>query len=321
MFNFSKNKNRIIRSLPSTGGNERIISSRKKEKFSGLNKGFWMRALLVILSVCLAGATVYTLFFSSLLQIKSVIVDDLADLNSQDIIVTANDIMQQRYFNTWNKSNLILLNTGEIKKALLEKFKKIESVEITKKFPDQLLISIKERESSLVFCSGDACFVIDRDGRAYAPANFQFPELGEQNLMILRDLSQKNISMNNIAIDENVINFMGNIKNKFNNDLSLDIKQEWSTPALISGDLRLETAEGWKIYLNLDISADKEIEMLKTTLNNSIDKTKRADLDYIDLRLDNKVYYKLKTAPIVDEENKDAVPVVKVEDVKNKKKK
>lgn len=306
--------------MPKAGGKGRVMSSRKGEKSNGINKSFWLKILVGFLVVCFAGVTVYALFFSPLLVVKFVTVDGAESLDSQKVIAVANSIIQQKYFNTLDKANLILLNTDEIKKALSEKFKIIEDVEISKKFPDKLVIDIKERKSSLVFCSGDACFVIDRNGHAYAQADFQSNELGEQSLPVLRDLSQKDISMATVSIEMGLANFMENIKNKLNNELSLNIKQEWSTPTLISGDLRVETTEGWQIYFNYDIGADKEIEMLKTVLNNSIDKDKRADLEYIDLRLDNKVYYKLKTAPpVVEGDNNVVAPVVKVDDTKKKK--
>ena len=65
---------------------------------------------------------------------------------------------------------------------------------------------------------------------------------------------------------------------------------------MISGDLRVETSEGWKIYFNKNLGSKKTFEMLKVILANNIDQEKRANLEYIDLRVNNKAYYKLKNA-------------------------
>jgi hypothetical protein len=61
--------------------------------------------------------------------------------------------------------------------------------------------------------------------------------------------------------------------------------------------------------------------MIKAALNNAIDNNKQADLEYIDLRLDNKVYYKLKTSPtvVVESEQSVSAPAVTAEEAKKKK--
>lgn len=316
----SRNNSRVIRTNPVATPKGRVMTRKKSEKEKGISKSFWLKFLSIFLEICFVGVVVYALFFSPLLNIKSVIVNGAQDLKKEDIASVSSDILKQKYFfNTLHRSNLILLNTDEIKTALQDRFKRIESVEITKKFPDKLFIKIKEWESSLVFCSGDQCFVVDSNGKAYARADFHNSELGEQSLLVLRDLSQKNIIQENIDMDSGLINFLENIEDRLSSELNLNTKQEWSTPLLVSGDLRAETTEGWKVYFNYNIGTEKEIEMLKTVLNNSLDDDKRSNLEYVDLRLDNKVYYKLKNAQIAEEEDSVDKSLSEAESKKKKK--
>jgi len=325
MFKFFKNKfsankrSRVVRILPHAAIAGKIISGKKRGKSFGAGKHIWIKILTWFLVVAFVGVTIHSLFFSPLLDINSVQISGTDKLGVASISEMIDAVLRGKYVGLLKKNNIILASKNNIEKVLMDRFKKIESVEITKNFPSELLIDIKERQSSLVFCSGEPCFVIDSGGQAYAQADFVSNELDEQSLSILRDLSQKSVAMKDVSIDVNLLQFVANIKNRLRTELGIKIKQEWSTPTVVSSDLRVETLNGWKIYFGEDVGTDKEIEMLKTILNNSIDKTKQADLEYIDLRLNNKVYYKFKTAPVV-EENKD-VPVVEAEDVKSKKKK
>ncbi len=325
MFKFFKNKftagrrNKVVRTLSHTAVDSKIISGKKRGKSFGAGKHIWIKILTWFLVVAFVGVTTYVLFFSPLLNINSIQVSGAEKIDANNISNIIKTVLQGKYGGLFKKNNIILASESGIEKALFEKFKKLDEVEITKKFPDELLINIKERQSSLVFCSGEPCFVIDNGGQAYAQADFASNELDEQNLSILRDLSQKPVAMEDVSIDASLLQFMADIKNRLRTDLDLEIKQEWSTPTVVSGDLRAETAQGWKIYFGEDVGVNKEMEMLKTVLNNSIDKTRQSDLDYIDLRLNNKVYYKFKTAPVVEENKDDSV--VKVEDIKSKKKK
>ncbi|MFA7209764.1 MAG: FtsQ-type POTRA domain-containing protein [Parcubacteria group bacterium] len=314
-------KSKVVRTLSKTGAGNRVVSNKKNSKPGRMDKSFWLGVLLVFSIFGFLGAAVYALFFSPLLTVKSVAVDGLESLDRRSIINVADGVMGRKYFDVFDGSNLILVSSSGIEKALNDKFKKIESIKIDKQFPDKLSINIKERGSILVFCSGPVCYVIDRDGRAYAQADFQSNELDERKLIILQDLSQRNLPMAEVSIETGLADFLKKVKNAMDRDLNLGIKQEWSTPILISGDLRAETSEGWKIYFNYAIDADKEIEMLKTVLENSLNGIARADLEYVDLRLDNKVYYKLKSAPAaeVNQDEEQAVPAVPETKAKKKK--
>lgn len=278
--------------MPENFTSGRIISGKKRNIYGGnplarkvLN---WMMLLVFF------GVAIYVFFFSPLMAVNSIIVSGTESLDNEKITNVVNSAISGKYLDLVNRNNLILLSKKNIIQALKSNFKKIQSVEINKEFPDKILVKIAERQSSLVFCSGDPCYVIDSAGRAYAAADFQSGELGENELTILRDLSQKNISIDDVFLDKDLLSFVQAIRNRIKIDLDIDVKQEFSTPTLISGDIRVETADGWKVYFNKDIGIDKEMEMLKTALNNSIDKNRKNDLDYIDLRVDNKVYYKFK---------------------------
>lgn len=321
MFKFSsKNKSKVVRLLPGTMVNRRIISGKKKQSKTGVGKTILIRMLLRFLIAAFFGVIIYILFFSPLLAIKSVNVIGVRNIDKQSVADIVNADVTGKYLNIFMKNNIILVNKNKIKLDLYDNLKRIEDVEITAKFPDKLLIGIKEWESILVFCSRDQCFVIDKNGWAYARADFEANELGERELGVLRDSSQKTINIENFSIDVGLAQFIADVKNKLEQELDIRVEQEIQTPMLISGDLQFKAVDGYSIYFSRGIGASKSIEMLKTALNNAIDSNKQADLEYIDLRLDNKVYYKLKTSPAVAVESEQpiSVPEVVVEETKKK---
>lgn len=317
----SKNKSKVVRSLPGAAVNRRVISGKKKQSIVGVSKLTIISILMRFLIMAFIGVIIYILFFSPLLSIKSIVVSGAQNIDSQDIINIATADIEGKYINIFLKNNIILVNKNDIEIDLRDNFKRIESVEMGRKFPDKLLIKIKERESILVFCSGNQCFVIDKNGQAYAQADFEANELGERDLNVLRDSSQKAISMENFYMDAGLAQFAADIKNNLKQELDIDVEQEIQTPMFISGDLRFNTVKGYAIYASYDIGAPKSIEMLKTALNNAIDNNKQADLEYIDLRLDNKVYYKLKTSStsVVEPEQSTSIVEAVPEETKKKK--
>ncbi|MDO8240682.1 MAG: FtsQ-type POTRA domain-containing protein [Candidatus Moranbacteria bacterium] len=312
MFNFSsKNKNRkVVRTLSNSANGGRVIAAKKKSTPTRVNSPLLIKILMRFLALVFLGVTIYILFFSQFVVVNSVVVSGTQNVDSQSVATLAMETIQGKSLGLFMKNNIILVSEQDIQSALENKFKRIENVEIVRQFPDKLLIRIKERESLLVFCSGEPCWVIDKNGHAYAQADFEANELGEKDLSILRDLSQKDIGIENFRLDVRLARFIVDVKNRLEQDLDIRTKQECQTKMLVSGDLEFETTSGWKIYFSYDIGENKSIEMLKTALQNALDKDKQANLEYIDLRLNNKVYYKLKNEVIATETEPVAVPVV-----------
>lgn len=321
MFGFSKNKNtnRVVRTAPAASAGLRVVSDRKKRApISGAGKSIWIRIAVVFLMLAFFGTAIFIFFFSDFLSIKTIDIsgtESVPQERAREIIIAE---MAGKIDGIFRRDNLIFLDIENMKKNLPDAYQIIEKVEITRKFPDKLIIKLQERKTLLNYCSGGECFVIDSKGNAFAKFDFEKNEFGEKNLIVINDESGKKISTDDFSANLDFLQFALEIKYCLE-DESIPVKMNFSTPTVVSGDLRVETESGWKIYFNQKIGADREIEMLKTVLKNSIDKKSQADLEYIDLRLDNKVYYKLKTAPPVAEENKEIVPAVEVKNEKRKK--
>lgn len=292
----NKKQKRITRTAPTGAGSQsRVVAGRRNAPRSRSSANPVLRKVLLwILALAFLGTVFYALFFSSFLSIKEIDISGNGSVKTDAILSEARSLLSGKKLGLFKRDNFIILDGGGIKNDLLEKFKQIDSVAIDRKFPDKLEIRITERKTALILCSGDPCFVIDAGGSAFAPADFGADQFGENDLSVLRDLSQKPIDAG-VSLDPDLLRFVADIKNRLKQDLGIGIKQEIDTPALVSGDIRVETDEGWKIFFNQNIGTDKEIEMLKTVLSNNI-KDARSGLDYVDLRVDNKVYYKMKNS-------------------------
>jgi len=124
-------------------------------------------------------------------------------------------------------------------------------------------------------------------------------QVGELKQILVVDISDMEAGEGTkpmAVINPEIVDFLLALRKEMKNRLDLDLNRELETPKSISGDLVAMTSEGWKIMLNKDLGAEKEVEMLQTVLDQNIGKEKRADLEYVDLRIEGKVYYKLKSA-------------------------
>jgi len=276
----------------SLGGQGRIyFRSSKKTACSGAGKFFYGLITLVFL-----GAIIYSIFFSQFLAVTKIEVSGTENLDPAEIRKIVENEITGNFLNLIPRNNILLASKTAIEKNILEKYKYAEKVEIEKKFPDTLDVRIGERKFSLILCSAGSCAVADSNGVAFIAADFEKNGLGENNLPVLYDDGNKYFALGEVVFDQNYINYLLGIGEKMESELEIGMERELRTPQIASGDIRAKTKEGWQIYFDKSIPLDKEIGMLKIVLENKIDKGQRSELEYIDLRTDNKVYYKFRNS-------------------------
>jgi cell division septal protein FtsQ len=297
----------------------KIISIHEKKK-KGLTLGrfFYWIAFLAFL-----GGIAYSLFFAGFLSVSKIEISGLRELDEKNVREAAESEIAGKYLKFIEKNNLLLIRGKSIEGGLKGRFAKIESADVRKKFPDTLIISIKERESAIILCTGAECFMVDEGGTAYSRTDYSLPEISENRLVILKDLSSKNIDAGSIVFSADYLGYIRKIEEKIGANFDFRTEKEYETPSRISADIRAKTKEGWMIFFNENIDLEKEIDMLKVVLDEKIG-DKRKDLEYVDLRSDNKVYYKFRQGSqeeVNKEENNKSQPVPAEEKKESEKKK
>ena len=217
-----------------------------------------------ILVLILLGGFFYFLFFSEFFQIKKIIVTGEKEVSKEDI----KSLVPSK--------NIFLVNTKEIKKAILDKFPQISAAEIHRGLFDVLNIVVTERVAKAVWCEQDQCFLIDGDGVAFKEAP---PETDLIKIFGGKDL-----------VEKEKIGQLLEIQSKLKEKLNIP-----TTEAFLVSDERvnIKTADGWDVYFNLKGDLDWQIRELSSVLEKEIPPEKRGNLEYIDLRF-SRVYYKYK---------------------------
>jgi cell division septal protein FtsQ len=147
-------KSRIQRAMP------------KKSIF----KKMWFWLSILFLFVIFSGT--YFLIFYSGIQLKDTIIFGNYNIKTQDLQKIVSDDSNTGLINFLNvkinSKSIFLINREKINKDILKKFPEIEKVEISKNFPQTLILNIAERKAIGAFCPlpdpNSDCFLIDGNG-------------------------------------------------------------------------------------------------------------------------------------------------------------
>ena len=138
----------------------------KNKKRKPINK----RAVFLFLGVLLLSALFYFAIYADNLRIKTIKVSGNENVAVDKVEVAVKGEMSAKKFGFIPGDNYLFLSTEKIKAKLIETFSEIETVDVSLKFPNEIVLDIKEKNAALIWCRNQCYFVNDR-GVAFLQAD------------------------------------------------------------------------------------------------------------------------------------------------------
>ena len=183
-------------------------------------------------------------------------------------------------------SNFFLVSSVKIADSL--KTGGFGLAEVKKEFPKTLIVNFSESKPWLIFCGKEECFYVNESGvlEDIAP-KFSTNPLPE--IIINNDLEGSKYLGENV-LDESQARFL-RVAFDYLKSAGAEVdKIEFQE----SGNTKIFLKEGWFIYFSLSMDPLKTFSDFILLLSEKI-KDNRETLEYIDLRFENKAFYKLKS--------------------------
>jgi len=280
------------------------VSRRRKRRWALIKISGWTS--LVLLAV--AGGVSF--FYIPSLRAGSLTFTGLEALNEAKLREEISNILSQKYFFIFPKNNIVFLPRKEISSFLSGIFR-IEEFSIETGLPSKLEIKVKERKSWAIWCPKSADLPAEGSPQAGSPSDIQAGKLPcalvDKNGFVFAAAPIFSGSAVLKILDGRGVDYFGknfiapeklNEVSLFGERLEKRLGEEISAVEIANDDeFHLILKSGW--YLKFDFEADlqKAFDNLVLTLENL--KDSRDKLEYIDLRFQDKVFYKLKNNPDV----------------------
>lgn len=266
-----------------SGGVFKQASAQRSSNFSNVFK----KVVLNLVFWIVIAIAIYFLLFSPYLMIKNVILVGAKNLTEDEVEKGLKDIKGGRFLLIFPCSNLIIFPKAKAEKILVHKFPQIAEINISKRFPSILKISILEREPVAIWQREDARFYLDING------NLGENIIGEPqfNLPKIRDLSASKIASNGKIVSQRFVEYLQKLNDEFESRTSVK-PAEFLTPSSISNEIHIKTEEGWTAYFSIELDVEGQLNKLMTVLNKEIGENAEKKLEYVDLRIKDKVFYK-----------------------------
>jgi len=221
---------------------------------------------------------IYLLFFSRMFDVREVSFNGLDTVSSDMFRGKIDEKLNQKILKYLpRRNNIFFVNTGNFEKEFASDYPVFKSVNVHKKLFHGLVFDFLERKPAGVWCLKDSCSYFDNDkvlwGQPAKSSGFIFLTI-EDN----RQSENKQIDDDFFRpIMEIAKNMTGEIKNI-------------TIPADAFNEFRVYTTDYYIIFTT-DSDVKNQLDVLKIFL---ADKNKDSNFhpQYIDLRIDGRVYYK-----------------------------
>lgn len=234
----------------------------------------------------------YFLFFSGYCDIRGIEVSGTETIQASAVRAVVVDMFDERSVFFLNGRNFFIFPAREASRRVQEKFPVIDGIKVYKKaWEMKVAIDIVERESVGIVCGKkeqNACMYIDKSGVIFAAA----PRIAGASVLRIEEESLIGITgfpIQKYAAD--AIDFITRVKRHAREKAGITIEAFAFTNEY--GDVEARTQEGFTVLFSMKQNTEMQAQILKNLLAVEI-KDQASNLEYIDLRVENRAYYKLR---------------------------
>jgi len=293
---------RSIRRKTSRQTGQYLRYSKKNKR----GENTWKSKIIFTLVALLILGLIYIIFFSPIFKIKEIRISGNQIISNEDISNSLNSSLEKRVLFFFEQNNIFLATSKKLKKIISDNFPRILLIEIDKNvFKKVINLKIIERKEIGIFCkievfneenSGEEktkeekeiikeCYYIDNEGIIFEKA----PQTSGTLILVIKDYSKKGTKVGDRAVGKELISKIINLRKYLSDKLSLKAI-DFTIGPTTQDDLKVDTNENWYILFDYSIDIKEQVEALELILEKEIDN--RENLEYVDLRIKNRVYYK-----------------------------
>lgn len=258
-----------LENLKKTKGNSGVYSRTVQEKEPRSHS--W---LVIFFMVLVLGGLIYLVIFSGLLDIKKV------EVKGYSSPLAVQGIAQEMVEKNLISKNILLFKKRELEKALMGD-PQIQELSIKRYLPGKIIIEITESKPAMIWSAAGDKYLIDDRGVVIAPAV-------EEKLPEVYDGSNIKTKPGERVCSPTFIKFINDIYKGFQGSAGAPLSK--ITIFDILTDVHAMSADGWTVYFDASKNAEGQLRNLSRIVEEARATNHR--LEYIDIRLDNKIFYK-----------------------------
>jgi cell division septal protein FtsQ len=261
-----------------------LRARRRRARFA------WLFALLVLLALLVYG--VHWASYLPRLNIAAVEVSGASAVSAGLIEQYADSHLHDGSYHFFSHSNIFVYPKAALARDIVADFPGIRAAEVSRDgiVSNTLSIRVEERAPFAQWCEGPSCYIFDDSGFLYAPYDASSTAALPNGYVFFGALASSTAPVGQTFIPGHMPGVVAL--------LNILQQQTGLSPRTITiegeQDLRIEFSEGFELKASFGADASTLARNLKLVFGSDALQGREGDIEYIDLRFGDRVFYKLK---------------------------
>ncbi len=248
---------------------------------------------LVVFGICLLTATglVGGAGFASHMEqlaIKDISVSGAQELPADALVAAVNTSLDHNLFKIFSGRNIFLYQGNTIAESLAAAFPRIKNVGLSRPalLAQAVVVSVEERAPFAKWCSQSTCFLLDNEGFIFAELKNETPAVP---YIFHGGLISGEPEVGQFFLQgrfRDVVHFLGVLKEAGYPAREFRVENE--------KDFSVTVEQGFALRVPFDAGLDGVVRNLVLALEADSVRGRESEIEYIDLRFGNRIYYKFR---------------------------
>lgn len=187
--------------------------------------------------------------------------------------------------------NILLAETQSLASSVTGAIPQIRDIRIERKLPSALKIVVQEKTPALLLLSASSYHFVDKQGIAYEEALLE--TLPGVVLPVIKNTGEQgSVELGAPVVNADFVQFILQAQEELPKLAGADIV-EIRIPSLAAREVHMLLANNWLIRFDTSRPLAIQLDILHRLLDGTISEESQPQIEYIDLRIPNRVYYKL----------------------------
>lgn len=229
---------------------------------------------------------VWLFLFTEVFTVQAITVVDAKDYTTK----AAREIIEQTIDDLPLNRNIFFVPIQAIEAEIVAALPQVRTVYVTRKLPGTIKAIVQEKTPELLLLSNSKYYFVDGDGVPYEEARLE--TLPGIVLPTVKNNDQKSqVTLGAAAVDVSFVAFLKKVQESLPECTGSQVA-EIRIPSLAAREVHFTLNNNWRVLLDVTRSAEQQLSVLQRLLKETISEEEKQTLEYIDLRIPNRVYYK-----------------------------
>jgi cell division septal protein FtsQ len=199
-------------------------------------------------------------------------------------------LVEQELLAGGRRPTIFFVRTVRLERLIREQFPSVRNVLVQRQLPGVVKIIIQEKTPALLLLTHGAYYFVDEGGVAYERA-----ELSLLPGVVLPTVKNKDasgeVTIGKPVLEAVFVTFVKEVQAALPHRVGAEVVEMY-IPSLAAREVSFRLSNNWTIRFDSTASAARQLSILEQVLNDTLSDDEKKQLEYIDLRIPNRVYYR-----------------------------